>query len=66
MTITATPKTIRPHVVTAQLMELDGSTWWTTPMPSHRLSPYIWQEQRFGALLSDYDCATTCWCVKEG
>lgn len=66
MTTTATPKTVRPHIVAAEIQEDTGYRWWTSPMPSHQLDAVIWQQTRYGAGLSDYDCATTCWCVMEG
>lgn len=62
MTTTDTPETIRPHIVVAEIQEDAGYRWWTSPCQPTSLG----SRPVDGAGLSDYDFATTCWCVTEG
>lgn len=65
MAITATPKSIRPHLMMAEIEEEYGYRHWSKPMPGFQLNSWIWQQTRFGAGLSDWCCASSCWCAAE-
>lgn len=58
--ITATPKSIRPHLMVAE-MDTDFGRVWSTPMFKAELDQWIRGQEAFGGL-SDYCCASTCWC----
>lgn len=61
--ITATPKTIRPHVVMAEMEDPSGYRYWSEPTSSLELSLWITRQCKIGATVSDYDCSSTCWCA---
>lgn len=63
--ITVTPKSIRPHLMMAEIEEESGYRRWSKPMVPAQLDPWVWQATRFGGGLSDYCCASTCWCAAE-
>jgi hypothetical protein len=65
MTITSTPKTIRPHVVMAEMEHEDGYRLWSKPMSRLELTGWIFEHRKVGYEVSDYDCASTCWCVPD-
>jgi len=64
--ITATPKSIRPHIMMAELDSMYGRRW-TKPMPKHELDLHLWQTFRVQPEvgLSDYDCSGGCWCYED-
>lgn len=70
--VTATPKSIRPHVMMAEIEEDSGYRHWTKPMPKFRLDLELDRQFRDakGRVrkdigLSDYCCASTCWCAEK-
>ena len=64
-TITATPKSVRPHIMMCEIEEESGYRHWSKPMVPAQLNPWVWQQTRFGAGVSDYCCASTCWCAED-
>lgn len=62
--ITATPKTVRSHLMMVEIEEESGYRHWSEPMYQPALSLWVSRALRFGASFSDSDCASTCWCVK--
>lgn len=65
--VTATPKSIRPHVQIAELEDSQyGYRYWTTPFKSSlEFNLFLSQEAARGHHLSDISCANECWCVTE-
>lgn len=64
--ITATPKSVRPHVEVAELEHEDGYRYWTQPMPKAEMDVFLAQELKKDEwYLSDLGCAMTCWCGGE-
>lgn len=63
--ITATPKSVRPHLMVAEVEAEEGYRYWSQPMPKLELDLWLTKELRFGAGLSDYCCANDCWCWEE-
>ena len=65
MTITATPKSVRPHIAIAEMVADMGYRYRSAPMPEFALDQWVRNESRFGAVLSDYCCTVKCWCFEE-
>lgn len=63
--ITATPKSVRSHLVMAEIETESGYRMWSKPMPPVHLNSWVFQQLRFGGGLSDYCCASGCWCVED-
>lgn len=66
--VTATPKSIRPHV---QVVELQGAEtgyrFWSDPMQGVlAVNQFVNEQKAIGYGLSDVDCSTKCWCLTEG
>lgn len=65
--ITATPKSVRPHLMVAEIEAESGYRYWSEPM--FKVSLDLWLTKEFklhrGSGLSDYCCANGCWCVEE-
>lgn len=66
--VTATPLTVRPHVLVAEVEFYDGGRMWSAPMSNIALDLWLYNGVlRDGfAGLSDYCCAATCWCEDFG
>lgn len=68
MTITATPKSIRPHLEVAEIETVDGYRYWSEPMLHSALMGWLDAQLKPSAggyhdsYLSDLDCAVGCWC----
>ena len=65
-TITATPKSVRPHLMVAEVEAESGYRYWSQPMFKLQLDLWLNKELRFGdSYLSDYCCANGCWCWED-
>lgn len=64
--VTATPKSIRPHLMVAEIEADSGYRYWSAPMASSlEMNLWIDQQEKFGGSISDLCCANGCWCVEE-
>lgn len=63
--ITATPKSIRPHLMVAEMEAESGYRYWSKPMPKVQLDLWIDKEAKHENYLSDYCCANDCWCWED-
>lgn len=63
-TITATPKSVRPHLMVAEIETESGYRYWSAPMFKVQLDLWLAKEFRVSrdSGLSDYCCANGCWC----
>ncbi len=60
--ITATPLTVRPHLMIAEMESIDyGGRVWSDPMFKVSLDLWVDQMSR-DYYLSDYCCSSQCWC----
>lgn len=64
--ITATPKSVRPHLMVAEIETESGYRYWSEPM--FKVSLDLWLDKTLTRDredgLSDYCCANGCWCVE--
>lgn len=63
--VTATPKTIRPHLMMAEIESDMGYRFWSEPMPPFQLDQWVNNSLKYGGGLSDYCCSSKCWCAEE-
>lgn len=63
--VAVTPKSVRPHLMMAEIEADYGYRYWSKPMVPAELNPWVWQQTRFGGGVSDYCCASRCWCAAE-
>lgn len=63
--ITATPKSVRPHLMVAEMEAESGYRYWSDPMFKVQLDLWIDKEVKFDNYLSDYCCANGCWCEED-
>lgn len=63
--ITATPKSIRPHLMMAEIEDMSGYRHWSPPMSKAALNLWVDKEQKYGASLSEFSCSSVCWCAEE-
>lgn len=63
--ITATPKSVRPHLMVAEMEAESGYRYWSAPMPKVQLDLWINQQAKHENYLSDYCCANGCWCWED-
>ena len=65
--VTATPKSIRPHIQVAEMEDAGtGYRYWSAPMQgSLEISQFLAEQENKGQLLSDLCCSAECWCEKE-
>lgn len=63
--VTATPKSIRPHVLVAELVDGEtGYRYWTAPFQnSLEFNLFLSQEAERGQNLSEVSCSMKCWCA---
>lgn len=63
-TVTATPKSIRPHVLVAELQDAEsGYRYWSDPMQgSLKVNQFLKEQKDLGQELSDLCCSMKCWC----
>lgn len=62
--VTATPLSVRPHVMVAQIEAESGYRYWSESMSNMELSMWVSKELAVaGNGLSDYCCSMKCWCV---
>lgn len=65
-TITATPKSVRPHLMVAEVETESGYRFWSAPMPKLELDVWLHRQLKGGEdYLSDYCCANGCWCWED-
>jgi hypothetical protein len=64
-TITATPKSVRPHLMVAEVEADSGYRYWSAPMFRLEMDLWLYKELRFGSGLSDLCCANGCWCWED-
>lgn len=61
--VTATPLSVRPHVLVAEIQAESGFRYWSEPMNNLELSLWVSSELAVrGRELSDYCCSAKCWC----
>lgn len=67
MTITATPKSVRPHVSVVEVQDSEtGYRFWSAPLRSSLdVNLWIGDRKEEGYALSDLCCSGTCWCISE-
>lgn len=67
MTITATPKSVRPHLTVVEVQDSKtGYRFWSEPMRSSlEVNLWIASREKEGHELSDLCCSGKCWCVAE-
>jgi hypothetical protein len=63
--ITATPKSIRPHVMVAEIEAESGYRYWSEPMSKAALNLWVDKELKWEGELSDFCCASSCWCAED-
>lgn len=65
--VTVTPKDIRPHIVVAELEDMEtGYRYWTPPMQGGvKTSQFLKEQEEKGHMLSDLTCSVECWCWSE-
>lgn len=62
---TVTKPVVRQHLKVIELESDMGGRFWTKPMREDEVGPYLDRTpDSYG--LSDIDCSSKCWCVKEG
>lgn len=63
--VTATPKTIRSHLMMAEIEADTGYRYWSKPMPKVQLDQWVNTELKYSGGLSDYCCSSRCWCAED-
>lgn len=64
-TSTVTPKSVRPHVVIAEIEDESGYRYWTKPTANAlEMNSWLFKALKHGEL-SDYCCANECWCWED-
>ena len=64
--VTATPKSIRPHIQVVEVENAEGYRQWSAPLhDSVALNSFLFMEESQGRYVSDVSCSYECWCQSE-